>query len=544
MDMKPVRPYRIKAVLFDLDGTLTLPGALDFSVIRKKLGCPGDVPVLEFIEAIRDPSEKEKAICALDEFEMEGARLSQPNPGAGTLMQYLRTQKVKIGVITRNSASIVERTLKNFQSLKPDDFNLIITRDDPLRPKPSGEGVRHAAERMGVKPEEILLVGDFIFDVHAGRRAGSLTAFLQHAGSSPPHDVECDFVVSSLSELREIIRMGLPLSAGKFPADLLENFLHDLPMKDPAILIQARVGEDIAAVDISKEDTLVLKSDPITFVSDTAGYYSVLINANDIATSGARPRWFLTTILLPPGITPSKVYRLLYELVETCGKWDISLCGGHTEITDAVTRPVITGMLAGTVERSKLLDKRNMRTGDRILLTKGVAIEGTAIIAQEFEDRLRRAGIYQDEIDVCKGLINRLSILREAGIAAGHKGVTAMHDVTEGGLATALEELSVAGGHKIRVEMDRIPVFPETEKVCAALNLKPLGLIGSGSLLICCNRETSDSLMEKLASADIKTTGIGEVLGPGRGITAIEKGTPVEWPSFEADEITRVYSFT
>ena len=138
--------------------------------------------------------------------------------------------------------------------------------------------------------------------------------------------------------------------------------------------------------------------------------------------------------------------------------------------------------------------------------------------------------------------MDQLSILREAEIARSHEGVTAMHDVTEGGLATALEELSVAGGHKLRAETDMITVFPETERVCAALNINPMGLIGSGSLLICCSRKTSGGLIEKLTAAHISTSCIGEVLETGRGVMAVEKGKPANWPLFEVDEITRLYA--
>lgn len=215
--MKPAKPYRINLVLFDMDGTLTLPGSLDFSVIRKSLGCPPDVSVLEFIESMHDPSEKEKALRKLDEFEMEGARNSLPHPEAEALVRYLQSLGLKIGIITRNSSIILKRTLENFDVLKPADFDVIITRDDPLKPKPSGEGIRHVAEKLGVRPEEILVVGDFIFDVHAGKRAGSLTAFLRHSDSLLPDEGECDFILSSLSEVKQIIRMGLPLPAGKFP---------------------------------------------------------------------------------------------------------------------------------------------------------------------------------------------------------------------------------------------------------------------------------------------------------------------------------------
>jgi len=336
-------------------------------------------------------------------------------------------------------------------------------------------------------------------------------------------------------------QMGRPLPAGKFPGDLLESFLKALNIEDPSILIEARAGEDIAAVDISNEETLILTSDPITFVSDALGYYPVLINANDIATSGATPRWFLGTLLAPPGTSPREVFGILYEMAETCRKWHISLCGGHTEITDAVTRPVITGMMAGTVKRSKLLDKRHMKTGDVVLLTKAVAVEGTAIIAHEFEGRLLASGFSQEDIASCKQFIDQLSVLKEADIAGNHEGVMAMHDVTEGGLATALDELSIAGGYRIRADLERIPRYRETDQVCRAVDIHPMGLIGSGSLLVCCSRETSKDLLEKLTAADIQAACIGEVLEPGRGVAAFENAKPAKWPHFDVDEITHLF---
>ena len=119
------------------------------------------------------------------------------------------------------------------------------------------------------------------------------------------HKGESDFTVSGLEEIQDIVRLGLPLSSGKLPNDLLENFLDEFDFHDPSVLINAGVGEDAAAVDIDKEEVLVIKSDPITFATDAIGYYAVLINANDIATSGAIPRWFLTTLLFPPGVTAS-----------------------------------------------------------------------------------------------------------------------------------------------------------------------------------------------------------------------------------------------
>jgi hydrogenase maturation factor len=325
------------------------------------------------------------------------------------------------------------------------------------------------------------------------------------------------------------------------PNDLLREYLNQFVFDDPSILINPGVGEDTAAINITSEEVLVLKSDPITFATDSIGQYAVLINANDIATSGAKPRWLLTTLLFPCGVTPYEIRNVINELKTFCRRWDITLCGGHTEITDAVTRPVVTGMMAGTVARNDLIDKRNMAPGDRILLTKGVAVEGTAIIAREFGDRLKNLGMADSEIDSSRQFLASISIITEARIAAESGSVSAMHDVTEGGLATAAEELSIAGGYRIKIDMDAIPVFAETRQVCRLLGIDPLGLIGSGSLLICCRQTGCKSLMSAIRRTGIDVTCIGEVLEEGQGIAALKKAQPTPWPQFEVDEITRLF---
>jgi hydrogenase maturation factor len=198
-------------------------------------------------------------------------------------------------------------------------------------------------------------------------------------------------------------------------------------------------------------------------------------------------------------------------------------------------------MMAGTVGRSQLIDKRNMAPGDRVLLTKGVAVEGTAIIAREFGDRLKRLGIKDKEIDSGRRFLADISIITEAQIAAEFKATSAMHDVTEGGLATALEELSIAGEHQIKIMVDTVPVYALTRKICQLLNIDPLGLIGSGSLLICCREAACEDLMKAIGNAGIEVTCIGEVLQSGQGIIAENEKRPVAWPQFETDEITKLF---
>jgi HAD superfamily hydrolase (TIGR01509 family) len=532
------RPYRIDAVLFDFDGTLTAPGALDFKKIKRELGCPLDRPVLEFIQELASPEQRRAAHKRLVAFEERGAAASCPNEGAEALLQILRRNRVPLGIVTRNSRTSVARALDNFTHIDLEDFAVVITREEPVRPKPSGAAIRLAAKRLGIDPTHVLMVGDFDFDMEAGRRAGALTAWLRTLGAAPDH---YDLAVDSLRELESVVRMGRPLSNGKLPNDILDGFLKAFCFEDPSVLISAGIGDDTAAVQPDSDQVVVLKSDPITFATDAIGHYAVLVNANDIATAGAQPRWFLTTLLLPTGTTASEIRAIMQDLYDLCRRWEVTLCGGHTEITDAVNRPVVIGMMAGTVTRDRLIDKRRMAPGDRVYLTKAVAVEGTALIAREFETELMAKGVAPQAVERCKALLNQISILPEARIAADCPGVSAMHDVTEGGLATALAELATAGRHQITVEMERIAFFPETLTICSALGIDPLGLIGSGSLLICCRPQQAGALEKALSAAEIQVSCIAAVTAGGDGVRAEAGGQPRAWPSFEVDEITRLF---
>ena len=401
-------------------------------------------------------------------------------------------------------------------------------------------GVRLAARQLNVDPAHVLVVGDFLFDIQAGRRAGALTAYLSN-GRTAPKDLDAHFVIRTLTGLKPILDDGVSLPAGKLPNDFLGELLARYRITDPSVIVGPSVGEDTAAVTIDGDTVLVLKTDPITFATESIGRYAVLINANDLATAGAEAHWMLATLLLPCGFSRSQVRQIFVDLHEACQSQDITLCGGHTEITDAVCRPVVTGMLTGTIARDDLIQKKRMAPGDRVLVTKGVAVEGTAIIATEFKDLLLEKGMDEQEIDACRAFQSMIGILPEARIAWAVGGVSALHDVTEGGIATALMELSLAGGQGIRIQRDRVPVYPQTRRMASILGIDPLGLIGSGSLLICCRPHYARQLMADLEKADIAVTDIGEVTTADEGIDALENGRPVPWPRFDVDEITRLF---
>ncbi len=537
----------IRAVLFDFDGTLTEPGSLDFAIIRETLGCPKAIPVLEYIQGIESEADRARAFEMLDGFEAEAARRSRPNTGAEDVLELLRLRKVRIGIISRNSRTAILAALENFARVRPSDFAVILSRDDPYSPKPSPEGILAAASLMDIPPEQVMVVGDYVFDIEAGHRAGAQTAFLTNRDPGHLCPYPSDFTLEHLSDLNEVIAKYAPLPPGKLPNDLLGRLLRNLDTESSSLLIGPAVGEDVAAIALSGEEVLVLKSDPVTFATDASGFYAVVVKVNDIATSGATPRWLLASLLFPVGVNAAQIELAFHELHDTARSQGLILCGGHTEITDAVTRPVASVQIAGTTTRADLIDKKRMAEGDLVFLTKKLAVEGTSLIAREFPDRLRARGMTEETIERCRNFLTDpgISVAKEAVIAAHIAGISALHDITEGGLSTALYELSSAGGHRIRLHLDRIPVYEETRAICRVFGLDPLGLIASGSLLIACHAEGADEMLSALRAAAIEVVCLGEVLNPGEGILAVDgKGEPAPWPRFSTDEIARLFAET
>lgn len=535
-------PFRISAVLFDFDGTITEPGQLDLPAIKRAIGCPKDRGILEYIEDTEDLVDRGRYQALMEQAELEAADQATPRAGAEALISFLRDHGIPMAIVTRNRTEAVARALTNLPGIERSDFAVVVGRDLPLSPKPFPDGVEYVAQKLGVDAGRLLVIGDHTFDVEAGERAGALTMLLQNDPSASGLMEDVDFVVSDLVAALQIVRYGIPLPVGKFPVDFLRDGLTRIAGTDSSVLVRAGIGEDAAAMNIQRDEVLVLASDPITLAADSLAQYAVLANANDVATSGATPRWLLATLLFPPGWSASEVLALARDIGEICAAHGVYLCGGHTEITDSVRSPLVVGTMAGTARAAELLDKKKMRQGDRILMTKCVAVEGTALLAREFRERLLAEGFTSDEIGECAQFLEKMGILEEARIARSYDGVTAMHDVTEGGLATAVRELSAAGGRRLRRHLDRIPVYLRTKRICAALGIDPLGLIGSGSLLITCSPADTGPLISSMTSAGIEITDIGEVLGPGEGIDASIGNVQAEWPQFDRDEISRLIS--
>jgi hydrogenase expression/formation protein HypE len=312
---------------------------------------------------------------------------------------------------------------------------------------------------------------------------------------------------------------------------------------DERVILGPRVGEDAAVIDLG-DRYLVAKTDPITFATDEIGWYLVQVNANDVAVMGAVPRWLLVTLLLPEGrSTPALAKSIFAQIDAACWDLHIAVVGGHTEITYSLDRPILIGQMLGEVAKDELVTTRGAQTGDDLLLVKGIAIEGTSIIARERSAELRARGYSQDFLVRAQSYLYDpgISIVREARLAAASAGVHAMHDPTEGGLATGLHELAQAARVGVWVDQEAIPVWPECAALCAEFGLNPLGTIASGALLIAVSSDCTSELLAVYHEAKVDCAVVGHVTLADEGLKLRTKASVVDLPRFDQDEITRLF---
>ena len=334
--------------------------------------------------------------------------------------------------------------------------------------------------------------------------------------------------------------MDTPLAAGKLPPQLLERLLRWRGAWDRRVLVGPGGGIDAAVVAVGTH-RLVLKSDPVTFTRRGVGWFAVQVNANDVAVMGGQPAWFQPTILVPPGTRASTVLAIARDVDRACRALGVAVTGGHTEVTDAVTRPVVAGDMQGPLAASRIITAGGARPGDRLLLTKGAGIEGTAILAHERAHELARV-LPGALLHAAQGLRQRpgISVVPDAVTAARH-GASAMHDPTEGGVRAALHELAFASRVQLDVDLDRIHVSRATAEICRHYRIDPLGLIGSGALLVAISASRVSRLLSAWARRGIEASEIGSV-ARGRGVRATRQGRRVTFPWVSRDEIITALS--
>lgn len=540
----------MKGVIFDFDGTL-VSLSIDFKKIKERILKEAEkyklklseksLPILEFLDEVKRLNGRKgrdfyfTAHRILKEEELLAAERTYPGKVTLNLLRKLKRKEIKIGIITRNCREAVEGVIKRFNI----PYDVLLTRDDVKKVKPDVSHIKMCLKLLGLQKEDVILVGDHIFDVKAGKNAGITSAGLKNGNI--PEDVfikeGADFVLEDLNELEYIAGIR-KFGAGKLPNRFLRYLLKRYTTEDKDVMIKPGVGIDCTVFKV-KDRVIFAKSDPITLTSKDIGFYLVNININDICVMGGIPTHLLTVLLFPEGISFPEIEYVFSQISDECKKFGINWIGGHTEISGGVKSPVAAGLLIG--KRIRGLKKRKIKKGDVLFLVKEIGIEGASIIAREKEEKLKKY-FSEKYIQRVKNSIRKpgINVFNEAKILWENFNIKYIHDPTEGGISTALYEVAEANNIGLLIYPAQLKFYPPVLKFCRLFNLDPLGIISSGCIIGITEKKEAERLIAFCKKRKIKGKIIGEVVDE-KGVWYIKKGVKTQFPTFQKDEITRLY---
>ncbi|HOA81110.1 MAG TPA: AIR synthase family protein [Defluviitaleaceae bacterium] len=325
------------------------------------------------------------------------------------------------------------------------------------------------------------------------------------------------------------------MKVGKIPPNILKDYVfHNLKKDKKEIIKGPGIGEDSAAIQLEKDEVFLVSTDPITGADKDMGYLAVHVSCNDIASCGGEPIGVLLTILLPEGSTKEDLLSIMDDANKASNEINVEIIGGHTEITNAVNRPVISATAIGKVEKDKLVLTENAKIGQDLIMTKWAGLEGTTIIAKDCREELAKV-FSEDFLNNAQDFTNFLSVVPEGRIGADF-GATSMHDATEGGVLGAIWEIAESSGVGVEVYLDKIPVRKETIDICNYYNISPYKLISSGCMLIA--SYDGSNLVEKLRTNGIEANIIGKITKKDRVCIQNKRITPLRQP--DVDELYKV----
>ncbi len=304
--------------------------------------------------------------------------------------------------------------------------------------------------------------------------------------------------------------MHLPL--GKVPVEILKGIVFkNLGFKREEVALGPSVGFDGAVVNVG-DKSLITSMDPITGAVERVGWLAVNVNANDVATFGVQPFYFSSCILLPEGADEKIVEDICRQMDRASKDLEISIIGGHCEVTPGLKNPIVIGCAMGISVKGNYVTAGGAKPGDKLILTKEAGIEGTAILATERFTQLSKMGLNIKLLKSAQSFFERISVVKEGVLAFKTGGVDAMHDPTEGGILGGINEMADASNLGVKVFLDKIPVAIETRKICSFFQIDPLRLISSGALLIASKPESTDKIIKCLEAQGVKANVIGEFL--------------------------------
>jgi len=328
------------------------------------------------------------------------------------------------------------------------------------------------------------------------------------------------------------------MEVGKISNELLEQIVFSkIKYRHPDVLVGSGLAEDCSLISFNDE-ICVVSTDPITATANNIGRLSVLVSGNDVATKGVKPFAIMVTLLIPPEASIEDVKGVIEEIIEVANDMEVELIGGHTEVTDAVNRIVVSATSLGKGKKNQVVYGKKIVAGDKIIMTKYAGCEGTVILYDDFREQLDEilTGSDKDEVEILRGSLS----VCDDGVVAGQRGAKYMHDVTEGGVLGAVWETAQKFGLGAMIDQEKVPVMESTQKIAEYFSIDPLKLISSGVMLIAAGEEDAESILKGLDDKNINCGIIGEFV-KGECLIITPKGTNTINPP-ESDDLYKAYS--
>ena len=323
--------------------------------------------------------------------------------------------------------------------------------------------------------------------------------------------------------------------------DLKKHVFPFVDTNDPDVILGASFGEDVALTRIG-DDVLVSHVDPIVGAIGNIGWLAVHVACNDIATSGAPPRWILLLVLVPAKDDTDLLEQIMRDANRASNEIGVSIIGGHTGYSSGLSRPLVAVTALGVAKGRKPVWTNGAQVGDHVLVTKGIALEGTAILAQDFADVALKSGLTRQDLEAAGKLMTEVSVVQEALILAEH-GATSMHDVTRGGVLETLLEIALLSNVSISIDASRVPIPPIVSQFASAFQFDPLRMISSGTLAATVPPDRMSDVSGSLRKAGVPFADVGRVT-EGDGVLLLQKDENTHYREIhcEDDELARMWT--
>jgi HAD superfamily hydrolase (TIGR01549 family) len=537
----------MEGVIFDFDGTI-VELSIDFKRIKekilneakgRKLKIPEkNYPILEILEKIRKLN-KEKGEefylighKILREEEIKACEKTRPKEGAVELIEKLKENGIKVGIITRNCKDVVYKVVNKFNI----PYDVILTRDDVEKVKPDPFHIKKILEKLNLKKKDVLIVGDHPFDVRCGKKLNLITCGILSEYTKEEDFIKekADFILDDIREIEYVVSLkGFP--CGKLPNKFLRYLLKKYTSKD--IFVSPGIGIDCAIFKFD-EKYVYAKTDPITLTSKDIGFYLVNINVNDISVMGGIPLYFLCCLFFPKDTKFNEIEYVFSQISKECKKFNIKWIGGHTEIIPDIKNVIAVGFTIGKKIRKIKFEK--VIPEDIVFLVNEIGIEGASIIAREKYEELKKY-FSEKYLNKIKNSIKNpgISIFKEAKKLWENLKIKYMHDPTEGGISTGLYEISESKNIGLLIDLKKLRFYKPVIKFCKILNLNPLGIISSGCIIGIISKKYEKKLIDFCRKNKIKFEIIGKVV-KGKGVFYKVNDKIEKLPKFQRDEINNL----